>query len=99
MPEELDSTWLITADEDRKERRRKLGLPEELTDEEKAAEAKKEEEKAAAKAGPARVAAPAASLSAIATMAASLRKILVEQKKQHPDADAKLKTCWSTLLR
>ncbi len=90
---------LGAAEEDRKERRRKLGLPEDLTPEEQAAEAKKEQEKKAAKAGPARVSAPAASLSAVAAAAANLREILVDQKKQHPDADAKLKTCWSTLIR
>ena len=90
---------LAASDDDRRERRRKLGLPEELTAEEKDAEAKKEEAKQAIKAGPARVSAPAAAPSAMTTLAQSLRKILVDQKKQHPDADAKLKTCWTTLIR
>ena len=37
---------MVIVEEDRKERRRKLGLPEELTAEEKAAEAKRHAEKA-----------------------------------------------------
>ncbi|KAK9839907.1 hypothetical protein WJX74_000208 [Apatococcus lobatus] len=83
-------------EEDRRERRRKLGLPEELTAEEQELETKKEEAKKASKAAPARV---DASPSAAASFAQNLRKILVDQKKQHPNDDAKLRACWTTLLR
>lgn len=89
-------TMMVLAEEDRRERRRKLGLPEELTAEEKEAEEKKDAEKKASKAAPARV---DASPSAAATLAQNLRKVLVDQKKQYPTDDAKLKTCWTTLLR
>ena len=41
--------WHIPAEEDRKERRRKLGLPEELTEEDKAAERARAAESAKAK--------------------------------------------------
>ena len=73
-----------------------MGLPEDLTAEEQEAEAKKQEAKIASKAAPARV---DASPSAAATHAQNLRKVLVDQKKQHPNDDVKLKACWSTLLR
>lgn len=90
---------LAHAEEDRRERRRQAGKPEELTPEELAGEEKKEEAIQAARAGPSRVTNPSPTLNAVASAAANLRKILVDQKKQHPNEDAKLKTCWSTLLR
>lgn len=80
------------AEEDRKERRRKLGLPEEPTEEEKAA--------AAAKAQPVpeqrSVNAPPPPR---ATLAEQLRTQLVGMKKAHAGEEERLKTCWATLMK
>mmetsp|Transcript_44596 Transcript_44596/g.113972 ORF Transcript_44596/g.113972 Transcript_44596/m.113972 type:complete len:413 (-) Transcript_44596:13-1251(-) len=79
-------------EEDRKERRRKLGLPEKLTEEEKAAEAARkaaEAEKAAAS----RMGLPVKPVSAMDKM----RKLLVDMKKA--DGEERAKVAWQTLLK
>lgn len=87
----------LKLEEDRKERRRKLGLPEEPTEEElrKEAEKKEREKKAAEEA--------AAQKAALAprpvTVIDKLRGILVSMKKDSPGGDAQFKTACSTLLK
>mmetsp|Transcript_34804 Transcript_34804/g.98671 ORF Transcript_34804/g.98671 Transcript_34804/m.98671 type:complete len:412 (-) Transcript_34804:245-1480(-) len=78
-------------EEDRRERRRKLGLPEELTEEEKAAEAAKAAEKA--KASGTKMGVPIKPVSAID----SLRTVLVDMKKT--EGEERAKVAWGTLLK
>ncbi|KAK9831953.1 hypothetical protein WJX81_002741 [Elliptochloris bilobata] len=80
-------------DEDRRARRRKMGLPEELTEEEKAAEAAKAAEKERAKVANAFV--PIKPVTQISR----LRELLVGMKKRYASEDERVKTCWSTLLK
>lgn len=79
--------------EDRRERRRKLGLPEELSPEEEAAERAKQAEKEAAKnkRGPV----PLKPLAAISRM----RDALVQMKKEAAGDDNKFKTAFTTLSK
>ena len=92
---------LRNAEEDKRERRRKLGLPEEPTEEEKAAaeagkqqqqqqqQPQQQQQQRSANAPPAlRVA-----------MSEQLRAALVAMKKAYPGQDDRLQTCWQTLLR
>lgn len=79
-------------EEDRKERRRRLGLPEELTEEEK----EEERRKAAAKAEEERRRKlPIKPVE----VGEKMRALLVAMKKAHPGQDDALKTCWQTLLK
>ena len=83
----------------RRERRRKLGLPEELTEEEKARERQRAEEKAAAAKEEQRKKAEAGLVVKPVTAVDDLRKILVEIKKTHKDTnDEGVATCFKTLL-
>ena len=88
----------LKIDEDRKERRRKLGLPEELTAEEQEEERKRDEERARLAAEElAKKAANGLYVKPVAKLE-NLRKHLVDIKKAFvEDADA-VATCFSTLL-
>lgn len=80
--------------EDKRERRRKLGLPEEQTEEELAKEAAEAAQKQkAAEAGKLRL--PVKPVSATE----KLRSSLVEMKKSAGDDDERPKTAWATLLK
>lgn len=79
-------------EQDRRERRRRLGLPEELTEEEKEAERKRLEEKLAEEARRKLPIKPAAA-------AEKMRALLVEMKRAHPGQDEALRTCWQTLFK
>ena len=80
------------AAEDRAERRRKLGLPVEVSPEEEAAERAKQVEKEAAKRkGPV----PAKPVTHVEKM----REALVKMKKEAAGDDARAKTAWQTLLK
>ena len=84
--------------EDRRARRLKLGLPEELTEEEKEkerlrAEAKAREAKEAAE----KKAAAGLIVKPVQTIDA-LRKILVDIKKNNPGNEDGVNTCYKTLL-
>ncbi|EEH53598.1 uncharacterized protein MICPUCDRAFT_69863 [Micromonas pusilla CCMP1545] len=77
----------------------KLGLPEELTEEEKARERQRAEEKAAAAKEEQRKKAEAGLVVKPVTAVDDLRKILVEIKKTHKDTnDEGVTTCFKTLL-
>jgi len=80
----------LKLEEDRRARRMALGLPPELSEEERAAEAAKEAAKAAAEAAKRLPVKPASSL-------AKQREILVLVKKH--EAEERAKTCFETLLK
>ncbi|KAF5841688.1 hypothetical protein DUNSADRAFT_11895, partial [Dunaliella salina] len=84
-------------EDDRRERRRKLGKPEELTEEEKALEAEKQEKAAAEEREKAKkkvfgVVRPVSTLE-------KLRNTLVTMKKTHASEEDKWRTAGNTLLR
>lgn len=86
----------LKLEEDKRERRRKLGLPEELSEEEKAAvEAAKAEKLRKEQEAKAKNAPPPPRV----TLTLKLRQLLVAMKKAHPSQDEQLKTCWNTLLK
>lgn len=82
----------IKLEEDRKARRRRLGLPEELTEEEKEAERQKAAEKAAREAARKLPVKPV-------SVAEKLRPILVDIKKRYPGQDERVSTCYTTILK
>ncbi|KAL0052845.1 hypothetical protein WJX82_008485 [Trebouxia sp. C0006] len=84
----------VKLDEDRRARRRKLGLPEELTDKEKAQEA-------AAAAQKAEVAKKKNSFVSVkpVSVAEKIRVKLVELKKAHPDNSTGVTTCFQTMQK
>ena len=90
----------LKLEEDKKERRRKLGLPEELTPEEIEREKKRNEEKARkAKEEIERKEKQGVGVVRPAKLAEKLRKNLVDVKKTHNDADpAGVERCYRTLL-
>lgn len=79
-------------EEDKRMRRRKLGLPEELTEEEK----EEERRKAAAKIE--EVHKKKLPIKPV-EVGEKMRGLLVEMKKARPGQDEGLKTCWTTLLK
>ncbi|KAK9791864.1 hypothetical protein WJX73_008748 [Symbiochloris irregularis] len=81
-------------EEDRKERRRKLGLPEEPTEAEKQAAAEKAKPQPAPEQRSVNAPPPPR-----ATIAEQLRKHLVNMKKAHAGEDERIKTCWATLMK
>lgn len=85
-------SFFLPAEQDRRERRAKLGLPEELTEEEKEEERRREQEKAEAEARRRLPVKPVAK-------AERMRDLLVAMKKAHPGQDEGLKTAWTTLLK
>jgi len=86
-------------DEDRKARRRRLGLPEEPTEGERAAEA--ERRRRAQEAADAERAAhgppPATAAALAARQRDALRALLVAMKKGAPEGEAQFRTCAATL--
>lgn len=84
----------VKLEEDRRARRRRLGLPEELTEEEKAQEA-------AAAAQKAEAAKKKGSFVTVkpVSVAEKLRAKLVEIKKAHPDNSAGVTTCFQTMQK
>ena len=88
---------LAKLEEDRIDRRRKLGLPDELTEEEKA----KERERAEAKAAEAKALAEKKAKAGLVTKPVqkvdALRRVLVDIKKNASDA-TQSSTCFKTLL-
>ena len=88
----------VKIEEDRKERRRKLGLPEELTPEEQEEERKREEERARAAAEElAKKAANGLYVKPVSKLE-NLRKHLVEIKKAFAEDTDAVTTCFNTLL-
>ena len=79
-------------DEDRRERRRKLGLPEELTEEEKEEERRRERVQAEEEAKRRLPVKPVAKSE-------RMRYLLVEMKKAHPGQDEGVRTAFQTLLK
>ena len=80
-------------EQDRRERRARLGLPEELNEEEKEEERRREREKAEREARRRLPVKPV-------VKAERMRQILVEMKKTYEASDPNgLKTAWSTLLK
>ena len=88
---------LAKLEEDRIERRRKLGLPDELTEEEKAKERERAERKAAEAKAEAEKKAKAGLIVKPVQKIDALRKLLVDIKKNAAD-DASSATCFKTLL-
>ena len=86
------SLYLLCAEQDRRERRAKLGLPEELTEQEKEEERRREKEKADAEARRRLPVKPV-------VKGERMRDLLVNMKKVHPGQDDALKTAWTTLLK
>jgi len=84
----------LKIEEDRRERRRKLGLPEELTEEEKAREDAKREAKAKEEAD--RIAKHTAYAKPVGKME-TLRNILVRMKQNNPED--RFKTACSVLMK
>ena len=85
-------------EEDRRERRRKAGLPEELTDEERARERERELEKArAAREAAEKKAAAGLRVKPVSAIDA-VRKALVDVRKNPDLDDARVATCFKTLL-
>lgn len=84
----------VKLEEDRRARRRKMGLPEELTEEEKAQEAAA----AAQKAGAAKKKGSFVTVKPV-SVAEKLRAKLVEIKKSHPDNSAGVTTCFQTMQK
>lgn len=82
----------MLAEEDRKERRKKVGLPEELNEEEKEEEVRREREKAELEARRRLPVKPVAK-------AERMRMLLVNMKKSYPGRDQELRTAWQTLLK
>lgn len=80
-------------EEDRRERRRKLGLPEELTAEEKEAERKKVEEKIAEDSK------RRLPLTKSVILGEKMRDLLVAIKKAHNGQDEAVKSCFQTMLK
>lgn len=86
-------------EEDRIARRLKLGLPAELTEEERAKEREREEKKAAAAAEAAKKKAEAGLVVKPVEKIDALRKILVDIKKTHGESNNDgVTTCFKTLL-
>ena len=79
-------------EEDRRERRRQLGLPEELTPEEVEEEKRREREKAEEEARRKLPVKPVAKSE-------KMREILVNMKKSHPGQDDAVKIAFQTLLK
>mmetsp|Transcript_1323 Transcript_1323/g.1930 ORF Transcript_1323/g.1930 Transcript_1323/m.1930 type:complete len:437 (-) Transcript_1323:67-1377(-) len=84
--------------EDKRARRLKLGLPEELTDEEKARERARAEEKAAAARELAEKKAAAGLIVKPVGAIDALRKILVDIKKSNAGNEEGVATCFKTFL-
>lgn len=82
----------VKLEEDRRARRRRLGLPEELTEEEKEAERQKAAEKAVAAAKKKLPIKPV-------SIAEKLRAVLVDIKKGLPGQDERATTCFTTLMK
>jgi hypothetical protein len=88
----------VKIEEDRKERRRKLGLPEELTPEEQEEERKREEERARVAAEElAKKAANGLYVKPVSKLE-NLRKHLVDIKKAFAEDTDAVTTCFNTLL-
>ncbi|KAI8462523.1 MAG: hypothetical protein J3K34DRAFT_182318 [Monoraphidium minutum] len=83
----------VKLEEDRRERRRKLGLPEELTEEEKAAEAEKARQKAAAE-----VSRRTQYVKPVSLLE-KLRPQLVSMKKDAPGGEEQFKAAAAILLK
>ena len=88
---------LAKLEEDRVDRRRKLGLPDELTEEEKVKERERAEKKAAEARAEAEKKAAAGLIVKPVAKVDELRKILVNIKKNAPNEEAHT-TCFKTLL-
>jgi hypothetical protein len=88
---------LAKLEEDRIERRRKLGLPDELTEEEKAKERERVEKKAAEAKAEAEKKAKAGLIVKPVQKVDQLRKLLVDIKKNAAD-ETQSATCFKTLL-
>jgi UBX domain-containing protein 1/4 len=82
----------LKLEQDRRERRKKMGLPEELTPEEKEAERKQLEEKLAEEARRRLPVKPV-------ILAEKMRTVLVSIKKEHSSNDAGVTTCFQTLFK
>jgi hypothetical protein len=82
----------LFADQDRRERRLRLGLPEELTEAEREEEARVAREKAEKEASRRLPVKPVA-------LSEKMRLLLVDLKKAHPGQEEGVKTCFATLAR
>ncbi len=88
---------LAKLEEDRIDRRRKLGLPDELTEEEKAKERERAEKKAAEAKAEAEKKAKAGLVTKPVQKVDALRRLLVDIKKNATD-ETQSSTCFKTLL-